>query len=156
MKVFLCIFGLAGLMSRGVVLAQQSPSTTMPSSVSSDHGQSAPPVSPSYSPTAIPLTRPEIEPPTPAAPATWSADLHMRVQKALRQQLPEAADEVRVNVADDGSLELVGAVVCEREREHVEEVARSAAPNYVIVNKLRVGGSASGTRGWSVSLPPTH
>jgi hypothetical protein len=80
----------------------------------------------------------------------------MRVQKALRQQLPEAADEVGVNVSDDGSLELVGAVVCVREREHVEEVARSAAPNYVIVNKLRVGGSASGTRGWSVSLPPTH
>lgn len=134
MKRYLSTFALAGLLSGGAILAQQPPpGRTMPTFPQDRQ--------------TVPPTRPEIQPPseTPPSPASSTADLQARVQDALRQQLPASADQVKVSVADDGSLELRGTVATDRERQQIEDVAHSAAPNHAITNKLTVSGSVSGT-----------
>lgn len=146
MKRHLCAFAFAGLLSGGFALAQQPPPGSTPPTFPRTQQQTTPPTFPQDQQEPVPPTRPEIQPPAEAPPPATSptADLQIRVQDAIRQQLPASADQVKVSVADDGSLELRGAVSTDRERQQIEDVARSAAPNHTIVDKLTVNGSVSG------------
>src|SRR5437016_1664972 len=128
MKRYLCTIALAGLLG-GATSAAQVPSP-----------RSTPPTFPRDEQQTVP-SRPETQQPveTPS-PASSSVDLQARVQDALRRQLPTSADQVKVNVADDGSLQLTGTVSTDRERQQVEKVTHSAAPNHAILNKLGVSG----------------
>jgi osmotically-inducible protein OsmY len=65
------------------------------------------------------------------------------IQSALRKQLPASADSVTVSVSDDNKIQLSGSVSSDTEKQQVEQIARSAAPNVEIVNKLNVSSSPS-------------
>ncbi|HKR31220.1 MAG TPA: hypothetical protein VJT08_12110 [Terriglobales bacterium] len=64
-------------------------------------------------------------------------------KETARQRAEYPTDQVKVGVADDGSLALKGTVATDRERQQIEDVARSAAPNHTIGNNLKVSGSVS-------------
>lgn len=64
-----------------------------------------------------------------------------QVQDAINKQLPSAG--VVVNTTDDGKLQLSGTVSSERQKQQAEDIARSAAPNQSIVNKISVGNGPS-------------
>ena len=80
------------------------------------------------------------------------------IQTALRQQLPASADSVSVGLSDDNKIQLRGTVSSEQEKQNIEQVARSAAPDQVIVNSLTVTNPvmstppAASTTGSSTSM----
>jgi len=65
------------------------------------------------------------------------------IQTALRRQLPASADSVSVSTTDDNKVKLSGTVSSEMEKTQIEQIARSAAPDVKIENKLTVAGGAS-------------
>jgi len=65
------------------------------------------------------------------------------IQTALRRQLPASADSVTVSMTDDNKVKLSGTVSSEAEKNQIEQIARSAAPDVKIENKLTVAGGAS-------------
>ena len=64
------------------------------------------------------------------------------IQTALRRQLPASADSVTVSMTDDNKIKLSGTVSSETEKNQIEQIARSAAPDVKIENKLTVSGGA--------------
>lgn len=66
------------------------------------------------------------------------------IQSALRKQLPASADSVTVSSTADNKIQLSGAATSETEKNQVEQIARTAAPNVEIVNKITVAASPSG------------
>jgi osmotically-inducible protein OsmY len=76
--------------------------------------------------------------------AAASTKAQSDIQSALRKQLPASADSVTVSTTDDGKIQLSGSVSSDTEKQQVEQIARSAAPNVEIVNKLNVSSSPSG------------
>jgi osmotically-inducible protein OsmY len=89
--------------------------------------------------------------------AAASTKAQSDIQSALRKQLPASADNVTVSVTDDNKVQLSGSVASDSEKQQVEQIARSAAPNVDIVNKLSVSGSSSGPGSTSPSgsQPPS-
>jgi len=77
------------------------------------------------------------------------------IQSALRKQLPASADNVTVSTTDDGRVQLAGVVASESEKQQVEQIARSAAPNAEIVDRLTVTGSNPGSLPPASSQPPS-
>src|SRR5262249_2741415 len=65
------------------------------------------------------------------------------IQTALRRQLPASADSVTVSTTDDNKVKLSGTVSSETEKNQIEQIARSAAPDVKIENKLTVAGGAA-------------
>lgn len=72
-----------------------------------------------------------------------SASAVSDIQTALHKQLPNVADNVTVSSTDDSKIQLAGTVSSDAEKQQVEQIARSAAPNSEIVNKLTVSGSST-------------
>lgn len=87
---------------------------------------------------------------TGAASTTALPKAQADIQSALRRQLPASADSVTVSVTDDNRIQLSGTVTSETEKNQIEQVARSAAPDLGIVSKLKVANSPSPT-----TMPPT-
>lgn len=75
------------------------------------------------------------------------------IQDALRKQLPASADSVTVSVSDDNNLELNGTVSSDTERQQIMDVAKAAAPDQKIDNKLKV--SAAPPMGGNATSPTT-
>ncbi|HEY6250343.1 MAG TPA: BON domain-containing protein, partial [Candidatus Angelobacter sp.] len=75
---------------------------------------------------------------TGAASTTALPKAQADIQSALRRQLPASADSVTVSVTDDNKIQLSGMVTSNTEKNQIEHVARSAAPDLSIVNKLQV------------------
>jgi osmotically-inducible protein OsmY len=84
-----------------------------------------------------------------AASSQASTKAQSDIQSALRKQLPASADNVTVSTTDDGRIQLTGVVASESEKQQVEQIARSAAPNAEIADRLTVTGSSN-----PGSLPP--
>jgi osmotically-inducible protein OsmY len=78
---------------------------------------------------------------TPSTTAITKAESD--IQTALRRQMPASADSVTVSLTDDNKIQLTGTVTSETEKNQVEQVARSAAPDLKIVNKLMVANVPS-------------
>ncbi len=66
-----------------------------------------------------------------------------RIQSALRQQLPASADSVNVGLSEDNKIQLTGTVSSEQEKKQIEQVARSAAPDQIIINSISVSSSST-------------
>ena len=73
------------------------------------------------------------------------------IQTALRRQLPASADSVSVTTTDDNKIKLSGTVNSETEKGQIEQIARSAAPDLKIENKLTVAAAPMGP----TATPPT-
>jgi osmotically-inducible protein OsmY len=65
------------------------------------------------------------------------------IQSALRKQLPASADAVTVSVNDNNKIELKGTVASDTEKKQIEQIARSAAPDQKIENKITVSGTTA-------------
>lgn len=85
-----------------------------------------------------------------ASSAAASTKAQADIQSALRRQLPASADNVTVSAGDNNKIQLSGTVSSESEKQQVEQIAHSAAPNVDIDNKLTVSSSPSGPG----SMPP--
>jgi osmotically-inducible protein OsmY len=110
----------------GLVLAQTTPSTSQPSgSQVPDNSQMG-------------------------AKAAGAGNAQADIQTALRKQLPNVADNVTVSSTDDNKIQLSGTVSSDAEKQQVEQIAHTAAPNAEIVNKLTVSSSNSPS-----SMPPS-
>lgn len=72
-----------------------------------------------------------------------SANAQSDIQTALHKQLPNVADNVTVSSTDDNKIQLSGTVSSDAEKQQVEQIARTAAPNADVVNKLTVSGSST-------------
>jgi osmotically-inducible protein OsmY len=90
-----------------------------------------------------------------AASSQASTKAQSDIQSALRKQLPASADNVTVSTTDDGRVQLAGVVASESEKQQVEQIARSAAPNAEIVDRLTVTGSNPGSLPPASSQPPS-
>lgn len=121
---------------------QQSPTTppTFP------QGQQAPSNNPDQTPgrQQYPSTSPTENNPAgqTGTPAVSPAKAQNQIQDALRKQLPASADSVVVTVLNDNRIQLAGTVSTEQERHQIEQVARSAAPDQVIVNSITVANGS--------------
>ena len=73
------------------------------------------------------------------------------IQTALRRQLPASADSVTISTTDDNKIKLSGTVSSETEKNQIEQIARSAAPDMKIENKLDVAATPAGP----TANPPT-
>jgi osmotically-inducible protein OsmY len=87
---------------------------------------------------------------TGTSSAAASTKAQSDIQSALRKQLPASADNVTVTVSDNNKIQLSGTVSSDTEKQQVEQIAHSAAPNVDIDNKLTVSASPSGPG----SVPP--
>ena len=116
-------------------------------------GQTTPstPSTPSTLPQSGAQQTPESSQTGQAGSAADSAKAQSDIQSALRKQLPSAADNVTVSVTDDNKVQLSGTVSSDTEKQQVEQIAHSTAPNMEIVNKLNTNGS-SGNPG---AMPPS-
>ncbi len=88
------------------------------------------------------------------APTMSPAKAQNQIQDALRKQLPASADSVVVGVLSDNRIQLSGTVSSERERQQIEQVARSAAPDQVILNSIAVSSPALPPSSGGKSEPP--
>ena len=79
---------------------------------------------------------------TPSTTAITKAQAD--IQTALRRQLPASADSVSVTTTDDSKIKLSGTVSSETEKGQIEQIARSAAPDMKIENKLTVAAGPGG------------
>lgn len=67
-----------------------------------------------------------------------------QIQDALTKQMPSS--NVTVSATSDNQLQLSGSVSSESDKQHAEDIAKSAAPGQTIVNKIKVSGSSSDTK----------
>lgn len=118
--------------------------------------------SPSSTSPAAGAQTPESSQAGQAGSASGGAKAQSDIQSALRKQLPASADAVTVSVTDDNKVQLTGTVSSDAEKQQVEQIAHSAAPNMEIVNKLNTSSSPnspgamppSGNQPPSGSKPP--
>lgn len=93
-----------------------------------------PPQNPDQTPTAA----------NPAPPPSSLTHAQTAVEDAIRKQMPSSADKVSVGITDDNRLQLSGNVNTEQEKQKIEQIAQSAAPEANIVNSISVGNPPSG------------
>lgn len=137
---FILVFG-AGLSVAQTGATGQNPATTPPTFPS---GQQQP--STQSNPDQSPMGQ------TGTSSTTAITKAQSDIQTALRKQLPASADSVTVSVSDDNKIQLNGSVSSDTEKQQIEQIARSAAPDQTIVNKITVSGSS--TMPPSGSTPP--
>lgn len=80
------------------------------------------------------------------SPSTASGSLSQaqaQIQDALTKQMPSS--NVTVSATSDNQLQLSGSVSSESDKQHAEDIAKSAAPGQTVVNKIKVAGSSSDT-----------
>lgn len=128
---FILVFG-AGLSVAQTGATGQSPATTPPTFPS---GQQQP--STQSNPDQSPMGQ------TGTSSTTAITKAQSDIQTALRKQLPASADSVTVSVSDDNKIQLNGSVSSDTEKQQIEQIARSAAPDQTIVNKITVSGSST-------------
>jgi len=120
---------MVAALTGGVALAQG----TSPQSTSPSGGQQS-----TTSPT-------QAQPGTPGqASTTPSASLSQaqsQIQDALSKQMPSSGVSVSIN--SKNQLELTGTVSSQSDKQHAEDIARSAAPSQTIINKIKASGSSS-------------
>src|SRR5215467_9554627 len=126
---FILVFG-AGLSVAQTGATGQNPATTPPTFPS---GQQQPSTQPN--PDQSPMGQ------TGTSSTTAITKAQSDIQTALRKQLPASADSVTVSVSDDNKLQLNGTVSSDTEKQQIEQIAHSAAPDQTIVNKITVSGS---------------
>ena len=80
----------------------------------------------------------------PAPPPSSLTQARSAVENAIRKQMPSSADNVTVGITDDNRIRLSGNVNTEQEKQQIEQVAQSAAPEATIVNGISVGNPPSG------------
>jgi osmotically-inducible protein OsmY len=144
---FILVFG-AGLSLAQTGAMGQKPATTPPTFPSGQQQPSTQTTNPDQSPMGQ----------TGTTSTTAITKAQSDIQTALRKQLPASADSVTVSVSDDNKIQLNGTVSSDTEKQQIEQIARSAAPDQNIVNNLKVSGSLntpppSGV-GNSTSTPP--
>lgn len=61
------------------------------------------------------------------------------IENAIRQQIPSIVNKVSVGITNDDRIQLSGNVDTEQEKQQIEQVAQSAAPDARIVNSISVG-----------------
>lgn len=124
---------MAAAMCGGVALAQAaSPQSTSPSQQPDASSQQSP-TSPS-----------QAQPGTPGQTSSASlTQAQSQIQDALTKQMPSSSVSVSVN--SDNQLQLTGTVASQSDKQHAEDIARSAAPGQTIVNNIKVSGSSSDT-----------
>ncbi|HEX5434157.1 MAG TPA: BON domain-containing protein, partial [Candidatus Angelobacter sp.] len=64
---------------------------------------------------------------------------------AIQKQMPSSADKVSVGITSDNRIQLKGNVDTEQEKQQIEQVAQSAAPDATIVNNISVGNPSPGS-----------
>ena len=136
---FILVFG-AGLSVAQTGATGQSPATTPPTLPS---GQQQP--STQSNPDQSPMGQ------TGTSSTTAITKAQSDIQTALRKQLPASADSVTVSVSDDNKIQLNGTVSSDTEKQQIEQIARSAAPDQTIVNKIIVSGSSTKPPSSSIS-----
>lgn len=128
---FILVFGV-GLSVAQTGATGQNPATTPPTFPS---GQQQP--STQSNPDQSPMGQ------TGTSSTTAITKAQSDIQTALRKQLPASADSVTVSVSDDNKIQLNGSVSSDTEKQQIEQIARSAAPDQTIVNKITVSGSST-------------
>lgn len=93
---------------------------------------------------------------TGAASTTMLPKAQADIQSALRRQLPASADSVTVSITDDNKLQLTGTVTSDMEKNQVEQVAHSAAPDLSIVNNLQVANAPVAPSAMPGAIPPNN
>jgi osmotically-inducible protein OsmY len=145
---FILVFG-AGMSLAQTGATGQSPATTPPTFPSGQSGTQT--TNPDQS-NPNPSTNPD-QTSTMGQTGTTSTTAITKaqsdIQNALRRQLPASADSVTVSVSDDNKIELHGTVSSDTERQQIMDVAKAAAPDQKIENKMKlaaappVGGNSS-------------
>ena len=92
--------------------------------------------------------------PYPFGTSSSSAAQALRIQDALRRQLPASADGVVVSALSDNRIQLSGTAGSEQERQRIEQVAHSAATDQVIVNSINVANPPYPPKGAKSEPPP--
>ena len=163
MKNSIYQFTCIGVLSAAVAMAQtpaqqHDKPTTPPPVVSSDTPQQNPDVMPQAPSNAnrrpqAPVNPDEDKPSntqTSTMPrGTAAAGAQSQIQDALQRQLPSAAGNVTVSIADDNSIQLTGTVTTDDQKKQAEQIAHSAAPDQTIINSLSVSGPSTGRAGAS-------
>jgi len=96
---------------------------------------------PQTNPDQYPSQNPDQTPTTqnPAPAPSGLTEAQSAVQNAIRQQLPTSADKVKVSITDDNRIQLSGHVKTDEEKQKIEQVAQSAAPDAPIVDNIKTG-----------------
>jgi hypothetical protein len=120
--------------------AQQYPPSTTPPTF--PEGQKIPPTNPDQTPGQQQYP-PQTNPAGQAGTSTMSpTQAEKQIRDALHKQLPASANSVVVTVLNDNRIQLSGTVSSEQEKQKIEQVAHSAAPNRVILNNIKVESPA--------------
>jgi osmotically-inducible protein OsmY len=148
MRSLLLRLGFLLMLSSGVVLVQMSGQQQNPQNpTTSQTPHTTPPTFPEGQQRNPDQTQPNNPDQTNpvgqvGTPSSSLSQLQPQVQDAINKQLG-SNNSVVVSTTDDGKLQLSGTVSSERDKQQAEDVARSAAPNQSIVNKISVGSGPS-------------
>lgn len=152
---FILVFGAGMSLAQTGATGQNPPTTppTFPSGQSGTHTTNPDQSNPSTNPDQ---TSPMGQTGTTSTTAITKAQSD--IQTALRKQLPASADSVTVSVSDDNKLQLNGTVSSDTERQQIMDVARAAAPDQKIEDKLKVSAAMppSGGNPTSPGTTPTQ
>lgn len=156
---FILVFGAGMSLAQSGATSQNPPTTppTFPSGQSGTHTTNPDQSNPSTTPDQ---TSPMGQTGTTSTTAITKAQSD--IQSALRKQMPASADSITVSVSDDNKLQLNGTVSSDTERQQVLDVAKAAAPDQKIDNKIKVaaappiGGNSTstGTTPTQTTTPP--
>lgn len=154
---FILVFG-AGMSLAQTGATSQNPPTTPPTFPSGQSGTQT--TNPDQS---NPSTNPDQTSPmgqTGTTSTTAITKAQSDIQSALRKQMPASADSITVSVSDDNKLQLNGTVSSDTERQQILDVAKAAAPDQKIENKIKVAaappiGGNSTSPGTTPSQPTT-
>ncbi|HKR32472.1 MAG TPA: BON domain-containing protein [Terriglobales bacterium] len=145
MRKSLLNFGLTLILGSGFVLAQ-STAQQNPTVPQSPRTNQTPKTTPPTFPEGQQRNPEQAQPNNPdqanpagqvGTPTSSLSQIQSQVQDAINKQL--GSSNVTVSATDDGKLQLTGVVSSERDKQQAEDIARSAAPNQSIVNKISVG-----------------
>lgn len=117
---------------------KQNPDATQPQNPD-QYPQTSP--NPKTNPDQYPPENPDQTPTAanPAPPPSSLTQAQTAVEDAIRKQMPSTAGKVSVGITDDNRIQLSGHVNTEQEKQQVEQIAQSAAPQANIVNSISVG-----------------
>jgi osmotically-inducible protein OsmY len=145
---FILVFGAGMSLAQTGATSQNPPTTppTFPSGQSGTHTTNPDQSNPSTNPDQ---TSPMGQTGTTSTTAITKAQSD--IQTALRKQMPASADSITVSVSDDNKLQLNGTVSSDTERQQIIDVAKAAAPDQKIENKLKVSAAMPPMGGSSTS-----
>lgn len=123
---------------------KQNPDTTQPQNPD-QYPQTSP--NPQTNPDQYPPQNPDQTPTAenPAPPPSSLTRAQAAVENAIQKQMPSSADKVSVDITSDNRIQLKGNVDTEQEKQQIEQVAQSAAPDTTIVNNISVGNPPPGS-----------